>query len=86
LKPLKIKIDSIETAIEKNESKIAGISQELVEASNIQDGTKISALAKKLAELEKNNELLFDDLEKYMDELERIENMFKHQIELFEKD
>jgi hypothetical protein len=25
-------------------------------------------------------------LEKYMDELERIENMFKHQIELFEKD
>ena len=85
IKPVKQKIETLEKEIEKNEALIKIINDELIEASNKNDGQKIQSLAKKLARLENLNEILFDDLETQMDAFEKIENLYKIQLEVIER-
>jgi ATP-binding cassette, subfamily F, member 3 len=84
-KPVKQKIEVLEKKIEKNEVLIKIINDELIEASNKNDGQKIQSLAKKLARLENLNEILFDDLEIQMDAFEKIENVYNIQLEVIER-
>ena len=84
-KPVKRKIEVLEKKIEKNEALIKIINDELIKASNKNDGQKIQSLAKKLARLENLNEILFDDLETQMDAFEKIENVYNIQLEVIER-
>ena len=85
IKPVKQKIEILENDIEKNEILINKINEELLEASNNQDGQKIQSLAKELAKFENLNGILFEDLEIQMDSFEKIETLFNHQLEEFER-
>jgi len=82
---VKQKIEVLEKKIEKNEALTKIINDELIEASNKNDGQKIQSLAKKLARLENLNEILFDDLETQMDAFEKIENIYNIQLEVIER-
>ncbi|MBT6338369.1 MAG: ATP-binding cassette domain-containing protein [Desulfobacula sp.] len=82
---VKQKIEVLEKKIEKNEALTKIINDELIEASNKNDGQKIQSLAKKLARLENLNEILFDDLETQMDAFEKIENVYNIQLEVIER-
>lgn len=85
IRPIKQKIELLENEIEKNETLIAKTNELLLEASQNQDGQKIQILAKDLAEFERLNEKLFEDLEVQMDLFEKIENEFNNQIEEVER-
>jgi len=85
IKPVKQKIETLENDIENNEEMINKTNGDLLEASNNQDGRKIQSLAKELAKLETVNESLFEDLEIQMDLFEKIEILFDHQLEEFER-
>ena len=86
IKPAKQKIEALENNIEKNEILIGKINEELLEASNNQNGQKIQSLAKELARLENLNEILFDDLEIQMNIFEKIDTRFNNQLEEFERE
>ena len=86
IKPAKQKIEALENNIEKNEILIGKINEELLEASNNQNGQKIQSLAKELARLENLNEILFDDLEIQMNIFEKIDTWFNNQLEEFERE
>jgi len=85
IKPVKLKIETLENDIEKNEQSINKINEQLLEASNNQDGKKIQNLSKELAKFENLNDILFDDLEIQMDMFEKIERTYNNQIEEFER-
>ncbi len=85
IKPVKQKIEDLENDIEKNEGLITKINDQLLEASQNQDGSKIQELAKELAKLETLNETLFDDLEIQMDLFEQIEKIFDYQLSEIER-
>ncbi|MBU2453536.1 MAG: ABC transporter ATP-binding protein, partial [Proteobacteria bacterium] len=85
IKPVKQKIEKLENDIEKNEALIANINVQLLEASHDQDGQKIQNLSKELAKFENLNEILFEDLEIQMDAYDKIENMYLHQLQEFER-
>lgn len=86
IKPVKQKIDTLENDIEKNEELITQANEQLLEASNNQDGKKIQSLAKELSELQNLNENMFEDLEIQMDLFEKIETTFNNRLEEFERD
>ncbi|OFZ67500.1 MAG: ABC transporter ATP-binding protein [Bdellovibrionales bacterium RIFOXYB2_FULL_36_6] len=85
IKPVKHKIDRLETDIEKNEAMISKTNDLLLEASGKKDSQKIQTLAKELAGLQTLNEKLFEDLEIQMELFEKIENDFNHQMEEVER-
>lgn len=85
IKPVKQKIEILENEIEENEILINKINEELLEASNNQDGQKIQSLAKELARLEKLNEMLFEDFEIQMNSFEKIESLFNYQLKELER-
>ena len=85
IKPVKLKIETLENDIDKNEQLITQVNEQLLEASNNQNGKKIQNLSKKLAKFENLNEILFDDLEIQMDLFEKIERLYKNQIEEVER-
>ncbi len=85
LNPVKMKIDSLETDIEKNEILISKTNTLLLEASGKKDSLKIQTLAKELAGLNTLNETLFEELEIQMELFEKIETDFNHQIEKVER-
>ncbi|MCF6246246.1 MAG: ABC-F family ATP-binding cassette domain-containing protein [Desulfobacula sp.] len=84
-RPLKQKIEFLEDEIQKNDIEIADTNDQLLEASNAQDGQRIQILARQLAMLEKQNESLFDDLEDQTLAFEEIESQFNKQLEDFER-
>lgn len=86
IKPVKLKIEQLENDIEKNEEHISQINEQLLEASQEQNGPVIQSLSKELADLQKKNEELFDFLEKEMDLFDTIETMYHNQLSVFEKD
>jgi ATP-binding cassette, subfamily F, member 3 len=86
INPIKKSMKTLENDIEKNESLMAIINENLLEASNHQDGRKIQNLAKELATLERLNGVMFEDLETQLEIFEKIENRFNHQLEEFERD
>lgn len=83
--PLKKEIAGIEDTIENNDDLIADTNEKLLEAAQNQDGKRIQELSKHLAELEKENDTLFDRLEELTVEFEKIESKFNAQIEEIER-
>jgi ATP-binding cassette subfamily F protein 3 len=84
-KPIKQKIQRLETDIEKNEASISKTNALLLEASEKKDSQKIQTLAKDLAGLQNLNETLFEELEIQMDLFEKIETDYNHQLEEVER-
>ena len=85
IKPVKQKIEGLETDIEENEAAIARTNALLLEASGKKNSQKIQILAKELAEFQNLNEKLFEALEIQMELFEKIETAFNHQIEEVER-
>lgn len=85
-KPVKQKIQKLETDIEKNDTLIAQVNEQLLEASKDQNGNRIQELSKELARLEKLNTHLYDDLEIQMDRFDELEKTFNQQLEEVEKE
>jgi ATP-binding cassette subfamily F protein 3 len=86
INPIKKSMKILENDIEKNEDLMAMMNEDLLEASNNQDGRKIQSLAKEFAKLERLNEVMFENLETQLEIFEKIESRFKHQLEEFERD
>lgn len=76
IKPLQKKITQFENTIEQNEKIITKINHELIKASEIQDGKKIQILSKELADIENQNEVLFDELAKKFETFTKIQTKF----------
>jgi ATP-binding cassette subfamily F protein 3 len=83
--PIKRKITDLENQIEKKEDLINKVNEDLLNASQTQDGQEIQRLAKELAALESMNEKYFEDLEIQMDMLDKLENDFTKQLEEIER-
>ena len=81
----KKKIESLETQIEKNDQAISDINEQLLAASMNQEGQKIPALSKQLADLEKENDLLFDQLEQQTELFDSIESGYDKMIKECER-
>ncbi len=86
LKPVKQKIDKLETDIEENEQLTGQINEKLLDASREQNGSQIQVLSKELAGLEKENEELFEALELQMEQFDQLESEFNVQLEELEKE
>ncbi|MFH2060453.1 MAG: ATP-binding cassette domain-containing protein [Pseudomonadota bacterium] len=84
--PVKKKINELEQSIEKNDSMIDKKNQELLLASQEQDGPKIGKLSKELASFQSKNEQLYEDLEIQMDLFDKIETIFNNQLAKLEKE
>ena len=56
----------------------------MLAAAQDQDGQRIQDLAKELATLEKTVESLFEDLERYMEEMESRKKLFDEQLTALE--
>ena len=85
IRPVKKEIGSLEDTIEKNDQMIALTNDKLLVASNEGDGQQIQKLSKQLADLEKQNDELFDRLEKKTDEMEKIESDFDQRLKEIER-
>ncbi len=85
IKPVKQKIQGLETDIEENEDAITRTNALLLEASGKKNSQKIQILARELAEFQNLNEKLFEALEIQMELFEKIETAFNHQIEEVER-
>ncbi|MCP3872984.1 MAG: ABC-F family ATP-binding cassette domain-containing protein [Desulfobacteraceae bacterium] len=83
--PVKKKIETLENDIEKNEQLLTKKNEQLLEASQNQEGKKIQNLAKELAKLENLNENLFEALEFQMELFEKIDASFKIKLKEFER-
>ena len=70
INPIQKAISCIEDTIEDKETHTQNVNEQLLIASQDQDGPRIATLAKELASLGKEVESLFDELEKQMDEME----------------
>ena len=84
--PLKKKIDLLETKIDENDQSIDNLNQQLLEASQTQDGNRIRVLSKQLADLQSQTDEMFEDLEVHMNEFEGLEMTYNQQIDQFEKE
>ncbi len=80
INPLQKAITRIENAIEEKEIQTQRVNEQLLAASQDQNGTRIQALAIELASLEKAVEALFDDLEQQTDEMEARKKQFDEQL------
>ncbi len=76
LKPLKKKIDLAEHKIDSLEKNINKLNCELQNAVNAKDGKKIASLSRKIAENQKQIDVLFDSLEILYEKLRRSEQDF----------
>lgn len=83
--PIQRVITRIENAIEEKEVHTKNINENLLIASQEQDGPKIQALAKELAGLEKEVDALFEELERQMDEMEIKKKSFDQELNDLER-
>ncbi len=86
INPVKKKIDGIERRIEKNDQLIRDAENELLSASQDQDGPRIQLLSKQLAGYQTENDQLYEDLEFEMESFDKIETMYNNQLSEFEKE
>ncbi len=84
LTPLNKKIAQLENEIEKKENKMAIVNQELLEASEKQDGLKIADLSKIYVGLENEIENLFVSLEEFSEKAEKIIKKFDRELSKLE--
>lgn len=85
IKPVKRKIDQLEAQIERNDHAIATVNEQLLAASVNQEGQTIQILSKQLAQLEQENEDLFDRLEQQTDLFDSIEDRYDKLIKECER-
>ncbi len=86
IRPIKQKIDRLEAQIEKNDVLIHKVNEQLLQASLDQDGNRIQELSIELAELQKSNDQMFEDLEVQMDAFDTIEARYNDQLEAIERE
>jgi len=85
INPIQKKISRIEDTIEDKETHTQNVNEQLLIASQDQDGPRIATLAKELASLGKEVESLFDELEKQMDEMEFKNKHFEKELIALER-
>ncbi|MCP3944485.1 MAG: ATP-binding cassette domain-containing protein [Desulfobacteraceae bacterium] len=85
INPIQKVISRIEDTIEEKESHTQKVNDQLLIASQKQDGLSIQTLAKELADLEKDVESLFEELEKQMDEMELKKKSFEKELNALER-
>jgi ATP-binding cassette subfamily F protein 3 len=83
--PIQREITRIENTIEEKETRIQTVNENLLIASQEQDGTKIQILAKELADLEREVDTLFEALEYQMDEMEIKKKSFDQELNELER-
>ncbi|MBU0971592.1 MAG: ABC transporter ATP-binding protein, partial [Proteobacteria bacterium] len=84
INPIQRAITRTEDTIEEKEGRIQKINEQLLIASQQQDGQGIATLAKELAGLEKEVESLFEALELQMDEMELKTKDFEKELNALE--
>mgnify|MGYP000106123398 FL=1 len=62
------------------------MNEQLLQASLDQDGNRIQELSIELAELQKSNDQMFEDLEVQMDAFDTIEARYNDQLEAIERE
>lgn len=85
INPIQKAISCIEDTIEDKETHTQNVNEQLLIASQDQDGPRIATLAKELASLGKEVESLFDELEKQMDEMEFKNKRFEKELIALER-
>jgi ATP-binding cassette subfamily F protein 3 len=80
LTPINKKINKIENEIEAKETKMARVNDDLLDASQDQDGLKIATLSKEHAKLESDIETLFDTLAELTERADKIKKKFDQEI------
>ena len=80
LNPLKKKIDRTEHKIDSLEKEMKNLNIELQESVNAGNGKEIASLSRKIAEIQKEIDILFDDLENFMDEFDKKKLMFEEKF------
>jgi ATP-binding cassette subfamily F protein 3 len=85
INPIQKIIDRIEDTIEEKEAQTQKTNDSLLIASQNQDGVEIQALSKELANLERDVESLFEDLEKEMDKIDSQKKLFEKQLSSLER-
>jgi ATP-binding cassette, subfamily F, member 3 len=85
INPIQRAISRIEDTIEEKETHTQQVNEQLLIASQDQDGSRITALAKELASLEKQVESLFEELEIQMDEMDFKNQNFEKALNALER-
>ncbi|HKJ99776.1 MAG TPA: ATP-binding cassette domain-containing protein [Desulfotignum sp.] len=85
LGPIQKKISQIEDEIESLENRIQAVNEELLTASENNDGKRIQMFSKQLSDLEITVESLFADLEDKMNDLESHNIQFENQLKELER-
>jgi ATP-binding cassette subfamily F protein 3 len=85
INPIQKVIARIEDSIEEKEIHTKKVNENLLTASQEQDGSRIQVLAKQLATLEKEVESLFEELEEQMDEMELKKESFEKELNALER-
>jgi ATP-binding cassette subfamily F protein 3 len=84
LRPLKKRVAQAETAIEREENSLAELNKRLVEASQRQDGKKISSLSRSAHECQAEIDKLYTALEVASQEYDTLEAQYNEQLEALE--
>ncbi len=84
LGPLKKEIDKLETGIEVCEKNIEKLNNEMIEASEVGDGNKISEISKKIHEQQQAVDDFFDELEVKSDVYDEKNSIFEDELEQLE--
>ncbi|MFH0977393.1 MAG: ABC-F family ATP-binding cassette domain-containing protein [Spirochaetota bacterium] len=84
LKPIEERIDRLEKDIEENEFELSRLNQEIIDASQKQDGKKISLLSQSIHSCKTVINDLFDELEIMTVEQEEKKNFFDKKLEMLE--
>jgi len=85
LKPIQKKIDKTEGLIDELESNLNILNTEIIKATQISDGKKISDLSIQIADHQNKIDILYEDLEGFCDKLENEKSCFDEKLELFER-
>ncbi len=85
ISPIQRVITRIEDTIEEKEVQTQRVNDQLLTASQEQDGPAIQTLSKQLASLEKEVESLFEELEKQMDEMDNKKLSFDKELNELER-
>jgi len=83
LKPLEVKIDSIEDEIDVHEKQLDRLNQEMQKATRDRDGEKIAEVSRAIHTAQSEIDRLFDDLEAAGDAYDKQKALFAQKLEMF---
>ncbi len=85
LKPVEIAISKTEKKIEDNETRLTTLNQELIKASNANEGPKIGEIGREVHKCQAGIDNGFDELETLFEKKEQAELIFKRKMEQLNK-